>query len=105
MTSPAPFPTLQSIRSVSHITQAGWPSFFLNQRGMGPRVFDFLTERFLFRDDLIGERYASIPLPDIEGESDCYRDFCGANQPALMDEVDRRKLSNPMSGPNTSGNG
>jgi hypothetical protein len=56
---------------------------------MGSRVFDFLTESFLFRNDLISDRFASVPLAEIERELDRYRDFCLANQAAFMDEVDR----------------
>jgi hypothetical protein len=61
-----------------------------DNNGMGSRVFDFLTDSFLFRDDLISDRFASVPLLEIERELDRYRDFCIGNQAAFMDEVDRR---------------
>ena len=60
-----------------------------DNNSVGSRLFDFLTESFLFRDDLITERFASISLPEIERELERYQDFCVANQAALMDEVDR----------------
>ncbi|MGA2715606.1 MAG: hypothetical protein ABSG41_21105 [Bryobacteraceae bacterium] len=55
---------------------------------MGSLTFDFLTDSFLFRDDLIDQQFASIPVSEIERELDRYREFCITNQAALMADVD-----------------
>ena len=55
---------------------------------MGSRTFDFLTDSFLFRDDLIDEQFARTPLSEIERELERYREFCIRNQAEFMAEID-----------------
>src|SRR2546428_10390252 len=54
---------------------------------MGSLTFDFLTESFLFSEDLIAEQFASIPEHDLEQELQRYRAFCICNEKSLLSEV------------------
>jgi len=54
---------------------------------MGSLTFDFLTESFLFSEDLIAEQFASIPDHDLEQELQRYRAFCISNEKSLLSEV------------------
>jgi hypothetical protein len=60
---------------------------------MGSLTFDFLTDSFLFRDDLIDQQFESVPESEIERELERYREFCITNQAALMADVDGESSS------------
>jgi hypothetical protein len=60
---------------------------------MGSLTFDFLTDSFLFRDDLIDQQFASVPVSEIKRELDRYREFCTTNQGALMADIDAESSS------------
>ncbi len=60
---------------------------------MGTRLFDFLTESFLFRDDLVDEQFAHTPIDELERELGRYREFCIQNESALAAEVDSRNCN------------
>lgn len=54
---------------------------------MGSRLFDFLSESFLFSDRLIEERFASVPISDIERELRQYREHWLNHEHAVMGEI------------------
>lgn len=54
---------------------------------MGSKIYDFLTESFLFDDSLIEEQFASIPEADLRKELGCYRDHWLANAAEIEQEV------------------
>jgi hypothetical protein len=53
---------------------------------MGSHLFDFLTESFLFRQDLIAEEFAQTPVSEIEKELRSYREFCIKNRAEMFTE-------------------
>jgi hypothetical protein len=60
---------------------------------MGSLTFDFLTESFLFSDELIDRAFDGIPVTELEQELERYKDFCVAQQSGLFAEVDGRNTS------------
>jgi hypothetical protein len=54
---------------------------------MGSKTFDFLTESFLFKDNLIDNQYRQISEQEILNELNKYREFCLANVSELENEV------------------
>lgn len=60
---------------------------------MGSRIYDFLTESFLFEGKLLDETFASIPEGDLVRELHRYRDFVLKIQADLVAEVCRSESS------------
>ena len=54
---------------------------------MGSLTHDFLTESFLFRDDLLAEQFKSVPDSELENELRLYRDFCLSREAELFSEI------------------
>jgi hypothetical protein len=54
---------------------------------MGSKVYDFLTESFLFDESLIEEQFASIPEAQIREELGRYREYWLANAAEIEQEV------------------
>lgn len=54
---------------------------------MGSKVFDFLTESFLFDDGRISDRFGSTPEADILKELRRYREFCLSSAAELEQEA------------------
>lgn len=54
---------------------------------MGSILFDFLTESYLFRDELIETRFSSLTDADLRNELRRYREFCVARLAALKAEA------------------
>jgi hypothetical protein len=63
-------------------------------RDVGSRIFDFLTESFLFDDSLIRERFRDIPESEITSELKRYRDFCLSVAPEIETEISNSPVSN-----------
>lgn len=59
---------------------------------MGSITFDFLTESFLFRDDLLSERYSNISEAEIRKELQKYREHCTEYLSQLIEEVRASKM-------------
>lgn len=57
---------------------------------MGSKVYDFLSESFLFNDSLIGEQFNSISETEILRELNHYREFCLASGAELELEASRK---------------
>jgi hypothetical protein len=54
---------------------------------MGSKLYDFLTESFLFDDSLIEEQFASMPEEEIRKELSHYREYWFANAAQIEQEV------------------
>ncbi len=54
---------------------------------MGSKLYDFLTESFLFDDSLIEEQFASVPEAEIRNELSRYREHWLANATQIEKEV------------------
>jgi hypothetical protein len=57
---------------------------------VGSKVYDYLSESFLFDDSLIGEQFGSMSEGEILRELSCYREFCLAAKPELEQEASRK---------------
>lgn len=54
---------------------------------MGTRTYDFLTDSFLFNDDLLDKKFAAMSDDAIINELRRYREFCLSNEKSLLAEV------------------
>ncbi|OBQ35275.1 MAG: hypothetical protein AN485_14025 [Anabaena sp. MDT14b] len=54
---------------------------------MGSQTFDFLTESFLFRDDLINDNFRTFSEKEILNELNNYREFCLSKKSEIEKEV------------------
>jgi hypothetical protein len=54
---------------------------------MGSKVYDFLSESFLFDEPLIGEQFSGITDAEILRELGRYREFCLSSEPELEREA------------------
>jgi hypothetical protein len=54
---------------------------------MGSQTFDFLTDSFLFQDDLIQSQFSTVTESEIKKEIARYRGFCLSKQSELEQEV------------------
>jgi hypothetical protein len=54
---------------------------------MGSLTYDFLTESFLFSDDLITEQFKTVSDSELERELRRYREFCLSRETELFSEI------------------
>lgn len=54
---------------------------------MGSLTYDFLTESFLFSDDLITEQFKTVSDSELEKELRRYREFCLSRETELFSEI------------------
>lgn len=54
---------------------------------MGSQTFNFLTESFLFCDDLINDNFRTVSEHDILKELNKYREFCLSKKLEIEEEV------------------
>lgn len=64
---------------------------------MGSKVFDFLSESFLFDDTRICDQFGSTPESEILKELRCYRYFCLSAATELQQEASSNKSNLKLS--------
>jgi hypothetical protein len=57
---------------------------------MGSKIFDYLTESFLFDDSLLQDQFSSVPEDEILNELERYREYCLS----VASELEQEALSN-----------